>query len=251
VTTDEPLHVKRLQAFATDGLYVLNSERDATGPTDVPDSAYVYGPATALTMHWLNVRAGNETAIDGEAKTQLPDVASFRVKAFVVRHFAVASLSLLATLAVFGLGWLLLGDWRWGVVAAGVLAAVPAWTGSAMFNMKDSPVGTGYTVMTFALVATVMATRARGRLELLECSLAAVSMVPGIALMVGTRHVAGRVGRCHCSLRDHGRRRRAALAVGGHSRRWPGDVVCRVVAHLSAYLQPSHHHAEEVSQREY
>jgi hypothetical protein len=53
--------------------------------------------------------------------------------------------------------------------------------------MKDSPVGTGYTVMTFGLVATVMATRARGRLELLECGLAALAMVPGIALMVGTR----------------------------------------------------------------
>jgi hypothetical protein len=187
VTTDEPLHVKRLQAFLTDGLYVLNSEREATGPDGVPDSAYVYGPATALTMHWFNVRAGNENAADDEAKVQDPDVVSWRVKAYIVRHFAVASLSMLASLAVFGLGWLLLGSWRWGVVAAGVLAAIPAWTGSAMFNMKDSPVGTGYTVMTFGLVATVMATKARGRLELLECGLAAVSMVPGIALMVGTR----------------------------------------------------------------
>lgn len=187
VTTDEPLHVKRLTAFLTDGLYVLNSEREATRPGDVPDSAYVYGPATALTMHWFNVRAGNELAADPDAKTQKPEVVSWRVKAFIVRHFAVASISLLATLAVFGLGWLLLGSWRWGVVAAGVLAAVPAWTGSAMFNMKDSPVGTGYTVMTFGLVAIVMATRARGRLELLECGLAALSMVPGIALMVGTR----------------------------------------------------------------
>lgn len=187
VTTDEPLHVKRLEAFFTDGLYVLPAEREATGPNEVPDSAYVYGPATALTMHWFNVRAGNEASADTHADVQDSDVVSTRVKAYIVRHFAVASLSLLATLAVFGLGWLLLGSWRWGVVAAGVLAALPAWTGSAMFNMKDSPVGTGYTVMTFGLVATVMATRARGRLELLECCLAAVAMVPGIALMVGTR----------------------------------------------------------------
>ncbi len=187
VTTDEPLHVKRLQAFFTDGLYVLNSERATAGPNELPDSAYVYGPATALTMHWFNVLAANETTVDDEAEVQQPEVVSSRVKAFVVRHFAIASLSLFATLAVFGLGWLLLGSWRWGVVAAGVLAALPAWTGSAMFNMKDSPVGTGYTVMTFGLVATVMATRARGRLELLECCLAAVAMVPGIALMVGTR----------------------------------------------------------------
>jgi len=187
VTTDEPLHVKRLTAFVTDGLYVLKAERDAAGRGAIPDSAYVYGPATALTMHWFNVRAGNEAPMDSHVKVQKPDVVSWRLKAFIVRHFAVASISMLATLAMFGTGWLLLGSWRWGVVAAGVLSAVPAWTGSAMFNMKDSPVGTGYTVMTFGLVATVMATRARGRLELLECTLAAVAMVPGIALMVGTR----------------------------------------------------------------
>ena len=190
VTTDEPLHVKRLQAFFTHGLYVRPEEREqATSWEDIPDAAYVYGPATALTMHWFNVRAGNEKTADTNTYYYFedPDVVSPRVKAYMVRHLAIASLSLLATLAVFGLGWLLLGSWRWGIVAAGVLAALPAWTGSAMFNMKDSPVGTGYTVMTFGLVATVMATRARGRLELLECGLAAVAMVPGIALMVGTR----------------------------------------------------------------
>src|SRR5689334_21899507 len=99
VTTDEPLHVKRLQAFVTDGLYVLNAERDAAGPGAVPDSAYVYGPATALVMHWFNVQAGNEAPVDKHAKVQKPDVVSWRVKAFIVRHFAVASISMLATLA--------------------------------------------------------------------------------------------------------------------------------------------------------
>lgn len=187
VTTDEPLHVKRLQAFYTDGLYVLNSERMLAKPGTIPNSAYVYGPATARLMHAANVHVRNELEPDPKAKVQKPEVVSWHAKAFVVRHLTIAWISVFATLAVFGLGWMLLGSWRWGVVAAGALMALPSWTGNAMFNMKDSPVGTGYTVMTFALVAMVMSGKREGPVRIALWVASALAMVPGIALMMGTR----------------------------------------------------------------
>jgi len=173
---DEFGHVKRLEGFYDDGLFVRNWER-TTPEGVIPPNAYVYAPGTARVMHAFNVMAGNEGA--GEVSTT--------AESFIVRHYVVAVMSLVGMLATFGLGWMLLGSWRWAVVAAGVLASIPMWTGHAMFNPKDTPVAVGNTLMTLALAGLVLATGLRGRAALATGALSCGGAILGITLMMGTR----------------------------------------------------------------
>jgi hypothetical protein len=177
VSVDESGHVDRLNAFIEDGLYVRDNEWRGVKDGAIPPNAYVYAPGTARVMHVINRFVGNETAAE----------PSKSADAFTVRHYVVAAMSLIAVFAVFGLAWLMLGSWRWGVVAAAALAALPMWTGHAMFNPKDTPVGVGYALMTFAMAGLVMAARLEGRRRLVTAVAACVGMILGIALMVGTR----------------------------------------------------------------
>jgi hypothetical protein len=172
---DEFAHVKRLEAFYDDGLFVRNWER-TTPEGVIPPNAYVYAPATARVMHIANVLAGNEGS--GEVATTL--------EAFMVRHYVVATMSLVGLLATAALAWMLLG-WRWAVVAAGALAAIPLWTGHAMFNPKDTPVAVGNTLMTVAFAGLVLAAGMRRGPGLLTWLVACVTAVFGITLMAGTR----------------------------------------------------------------
>ena len=79
-----------------------------------------------------------------------------------------------------------MGGWRWAVVATGVSAAIPMWTGHAMFNPKDTPVAVGNTLMTLGLAGMVLmagernprGSGARGVL---------LALIFGITLMLGTR----------------------------------------------------------------
>jgi hypothetical protein len=177
LSADELAHVKRLESFYEDGLFVRNNERRFAEPGAIPPNAYVYAPATVRVMHAFNELAGNEES--GEA--------SYDAAAFIVRHYVVAAMSVLGVLAAFGLAWLMLGSWRWGVVAAGALAAIPMWTGHAMFNPKDTPVAVGNTLMTFAIAGLVVAAARTGRIRLLAAGAAVIAMIFGITLMVGTR----------------------------------------------------------------
>jgi len=172
---DEFGHVKRLEGFYDDGLFVRNWER-WTPEGVIPPNAYVYAPGTTRIMHVANVLAGNEGT--GEVATTLDS--------FIVRHYVVALMAFVGLLATAGLAWLLLG-WRWAVVAAGALAAIPMWTGHAMFNPKDTPVAVGNTLMTLALAGLVLASAKRGRTALLAGAASCVAAILGIALMAGTR----------------------------------------------------------------
>jgi hypothetical protein len=177
VSVDESGHVDRLEAFIEDDLYVRGPELRGLKAGEIPPNAYVYGPGTARVMHVINEVAGNETA--GEP--------SKSADAFVVRHYVVAAMSVVAVLAVFGLAWLMLGSWRWGVVGAATLVAVPMWTGHAMFNPKDTPVAVGYTLMTCAIAGLVAGARCVGWRRLVAGAAGCGGMIFGIALMVGTR----------------------------------------------------------------
>ena len=59
---------------------------------------------------------------------------------------------LLGVFAVGAIGRRLLGSWAWGLVAAATLMAIPMWPGLSMFDIKDVPAATGYTLVTWALV---------------------------------------------------------------------------------------------------
>lgn len=177
VSVDEAGHVNRLEAFIDDGLYVRGYERRGFAEGTIPPNAYVYAPGTARIMHAINKLAGNE----------LPSDPSGSAEAYTVRHYVVAAMSVVAVLSVFGVCWLMLGSWRWGVVGAAALTAIPMWTGHAMFNPKDTPVGVGYALMTFAMAGMVMAARFAGRTRLLAVAVSSVGMIFGVALMLGTR----------------------------------------------------------------
>lgn len=176
LSADEYAHVKRLQSFYDDGLFVRNWERTTPEGT-VPPNAYVYAPGTARVMHAVNQLAGHEGS--GEVSTT--------ADAFIVRHYVVASMALAGTVAVFALAWMALGTWRWAVVATGVLAAIPMWTGHAMFNPKDTPVAVGNTLMTAALAGMVLMAGERSRARRGVLAASCLSLILGTTLMLGTR----------------------------------------------------------------
>lgn len=146
ISTDEPIHVRRLNNYLDSGYYVRDFEIDHTPRGQIPSGAYVYAPATSLIQFTVN------RLLDYES---LPH-AKLEPRSYAVRHAVIASMAVAGILAVAAIAWLLLGSWSWGVVAGGILAALPLWTGHGMFNVKDIPVGVGHTFITLALVALAL-----------------------------------------------------------------------------------------------
>jgi hypothetical protein len=173
VSTDEPAHVERLNNYLDHGYYGKDFQLDSHGNA-ISNLVYVYGPATTMLMHEANVVMGNEHFTDAERDRGV----------YTGRHLVIAAIAALGLLAVAGLGWLLLGDWRWGVMAAGILAAVPMWTGHSMFNPKDVSVAVGHTLVTLGLVALTAARARTDNRWLVGCGAVFAS---GIVLMMGTR----------------------------------------------------------------
>jgi hypothetical protein len=173
VSTDEPAHVERLNNYLDHGYYGKDFQIDENGNA-ISNLVYVYGPATTMLMHEANVVMGNEHFTNVERDRGV----------YTGRHLVIASIASIGLLAVFALGWLLLGDWRWGVVAAGVLSAVPMWTGHSMFNPKDVSVAVGHTLVTLALVAL---TTSKARTDNRWLVGGGAVFAAGIVLMMGTR----------------------------------------------------------------
>jgi hypothetical protein len=110
------------------------------------------------------------------------DVAT-TATAYRVRHLGVVVIGLVGLLAVAAAGRVLLRSWRWGLVAAAVLAAVPMWTGHLMVNVKDVPVATGHTLCTLALLLWVSETAPPPRVRLARAG----TLTAGLVLTLGTR----------------------------------------------------------------
>jgi hypothetical protein len=140
-TLDEPAHVYRLQGLLENGWYV--KDKYVVDGQVTQDGAYVYAPVVALIGHALNVLVG----IEGWS------TVSESAPAYTVRHLVIASLGLMGLVAVASMARLLLRSWRWGILAAATLSAIPVYIGHAMFNIKDLPVAAGYTVATLGAVA--------------------------------------------------------------------------------------------------
>lgn len=174
ISIDDDRHVTRLNVYWERGLYDTEKEiAQAGGKT--PPQAYVYAPVTALIQHAANRVMGFDEPRHAERSAQ----------SHTVRHVVIAVIGVIGLLVVAALAWLLLGDWRWGVVAAGALAAIPLWTGYAMFNSKGIPVATGHSLATLGLVMLATADpRPRPRAWL---ALSGLSLTAGAVLMVGTR----------------------------------------------------------------
>ena len=170
VSTDETYHVARLRNFLEHGWYLLDSDLAGSSPGPWQEEVFVYAPVTTLLLHgWallLGVESGGQVSSAADA--------------YAVRHLGVALVSFVGVLATAALARLVLGGWRWGLLAAAALVAVPTWSGHAMFNVKDVAVATGYTLTTLGLV---LAAGPRRDVRLLG----ALTLTAGLVLAVGTR----------------------------------------------------------------
>ena len=179
VTWDEKTHVLMLDTFFKQG---WNVSPDAL-LNGVPDPAYiwgvyVYGPVGELVAHAVTAGMGLEPW--GEP--------SYEAAAYAGRHVGVALMAVLGVVAA-GLTVLLVTRSRaFAVLGAALLAATPLWVGHGMFNIKDIPVATGYTVGTLGIVALCREDfRTSRRLK----SLGLFSLVAGAVLAAGTRAAMG------------------------------------------------------------
>ena len=174
ISTDEPIHVMRLRNFFDTGWYAL--DWDYTGR----------GPGRRRHQH-LRLRAGDDA---GPARL----VGALGRGGLARRASTSRTPTTCATSGSSSSGWSAWppwprsagwcsGSWRWGLVAAAVLAATPMWTGHVMFNVKDVPVATGHT-----LCHPRPAAARAGRAGPLAARLArAGCLVAGLVLTLGTR----------------------------------------------------------------
>ncbi|MGD9960781.1 hypothetical protein [Nocardioides sp.] len=170
ISWDEPYHVMRLRNYFDHGSYALDWAFAGDGPTSDATNTAVYGPVAMLVLHGLTVVLGVEAW--GEV--------SASASAYEVRHLGVVMIGLVGTAAAAATTRILLGCWRWALFTAAALLALPMWTGHLMFNIKDVPVATGYTVMTLALVAMLSPSVGHRVVRV-------VGLAAGVVLMVGTR----------------------------------------------------------------
>ena len=173
MTTDEPYHVQRMQNLLAHGWYLIDGELLHGRPAPGALNTYVYGPVAGILLHGWNVLWGVER----------PGQVSASAEAYAFRHLAIALIGLLGVAAVAATARLLLRSWRWGLVAAAVLLAIPMWPGQSMFNVKDVPVGTGYSLVTLGLAVLLAQSPRQNRLR----PAAATLVTAGTVLAVGTR----------------------------------------------------------------
>ena len=170
ISWDEPYHVMRLRNYLDHGWFALDWAVEGDGSTSADSNTLVYGPVAMLLLHGLGALVGVESW----------DTVATTPAAYDVRHLGVLLIGLAGTAAAAGITRILLGSWRWALVTAAALLALPMWTGHLMFNVKDVPVATGYTLMTLALMAVVAPVQGHRALRV-------TGLAAGVILMVGTR----------------------------------------------------------------
>ncbi len=175
VSWDETYHVLRMRNYLEHGWYLLDADLLGDQPGPWEDQQFVYGPATMLLLQGWSLLWGVDGA-RGVAATP---------EAYAVRHLAIGLIAMVGVAAAASLTRILLKSWSWGLVTAGVLLALPVWAGHAMFNVKDIPVATGFTLATLGLALLVVRTTTSR--PVLTTVGGAASLAAGLVLAVGTR----------------------------------------------------------------
>jgi hypothetical protein len=173
ISTDEPIHVLRYENLQQHGWYLLDDDFDGDEPGSWVTDQYVYGPVFTQVMHAVNRVVGLDPP--GELGTS--------VEAYAARHLVVGLCGLLGVWAVAAIGRRLLGSWAWGLVAAGTLMAIPMWPGLLMFDIKDVPAATGYTLVTWGLIELLFLERPGWRFS----AWPVVILTAGLVLAIGSR----------------------------------------------------------------
>ena len=180
VTWDERIHAVMLTTYFETGWYASPDwlVNGAPGARLGDWPYYVYAPIAELLTHGMTVLTGTEPW-QGFADTK---------GAYAARHIATALVAVLGLVATGLITRIITRSWKWALVAVALLASIPMWMGHGMFNVKDLPVGSGYTLATLGFVAlfrTSYATSWRLR------ALAYFGIISGALLAVGTRPAAG------------------------------------------------------------
>lgn len=202
-TWDEPYHVMRLRNYLDQGWFALDWAFGGGGAAGAETNTVVYAPVTMLLLHLLCAIVG----VEGW------DTVSSTPAAYDVRHLGVLLIGLVGTWAAATITRILLGSWRWALVTAAALLALPMWTGHLMFNIKDVPVATGYTLVTLAAVTMVAPVRGQRLLRIGALAGGAVLMVgtrpamwvavvAAIAVLLAGTRIAGRFGNARTALAE-------------------------------------------------
>ncbi|HEY5231129.1 MAG TPA: hypothetical protein VIJ11_09605, partial [Galbitalea sp.] len=171
---DEVTHVSRLQDYFATGWYLPNYEMLGGQPVPGIADQYVYGPVAELFSHFVAVLTGADS----------PTGITTTAAAYVARHVSVAITALVCLFLVAAVVRVVLRSWKWGVIAAAALSAIPYFIGLSMFNPKDVAVACGYTALTLGLC---LISQSRTLLSLRRC-IGSVAIVGfGTFLMLGTR----------------------------------------------------------------
>ncbi|GAA4694643.1 hypothetical protein [Nocardioides nanhaiensis] len=179
VSYDESYHVLRMRSWLDHGWYLLDGDLLGDEPGPWQEQRYVYGPLTMQLLQGWSVLWGGD-----------PGAVSASAHAYAVRHLGVGVIGLGGVAAAAGLSRLLLRRWTWGLVTAAVLLALPVWAGHSMFNVKDVPVATGYTLATLGLALLVLRADDDARRPVrpgLRLLSGCTALVAGVVLAVGTR----------------------------------------------------------------
>lgn len=170
---DEHFHLQMIGTWADLGWYArFDVLRDYDFVSD-DGSLYVYGPITSMILHVAAVLFRAEEF----------GAASLAADAYVARHIATALIGIMGSAAVGALVWVATGSLFWGGIGTLMISTFPLWLGHAMFNLKDTPVATGYTLSTLGL-SILATTLARPKLRMLT---GALLLSAGALLAVGTR----------------------------------------------------------------
>jgi hypothetical protein len=175
VSWDETYHVLRMRNYLDTGWYLLDADLLGDKPGPWEDQQFVYGPATMLLLQGWSLLWGVDGA-SGVAATP---------EAYAVRHLAVGLIAMVGVAAAASLTRILLRSWSWALVTAAVLLALPVWAGHAMFNVKDIPVATGFTLATLGLALLVV--RGSTSRPALATIGGVAASAAGLVLAVGTR----------------------------------------------------------------
>ena len=109
--------------------------------------------------------------------------------AYAGRHVASGLMALVGVGAVVMIIRLTVRSWPWALFAGAVLGSLPLWVGHGMFNIKDTPVASGYTLATAGIVALATLSNAPSRRTRL--GIAWVAIIAGTVLAAGTRAASG------------------------------------------------------------
>lgn len=141
IVSDEQHHVGRLKAFLNHGIYVAGY----TGNGNIPSfgNMFAYAPMFSLVAHGIAVLFGVETW----------STVSETATGYGVRHITIAIFGAVAAAVVGYTIYRITRSRNWGLFGSIVLLALPMWTGSAMYNVKDVPVGAGYALLTAGFVS--------------------------------------------------------------------------------------------------